>query len=506
MSALLELGSVSKSFGGVRALDAVSFDLRPGEVHALLGENGAGKSTLIRIVAGAHRPDSGTLAAFGAPVARFDPTHARALGIAVIYQQPALFPDLSVAENIALGREAGGLWTRIDAARRRREARELLSRLGSAVDPDAPVSGLRMAEQQLVEIARALGSRARILVMDEPTAALSEREATHLMGVVRELRTAGAGIVYVSHRLEEVLATADRYTVLRDGRHVATHARGEVDRDGIVRLMVGREPGARRQRPDAKPGAPLLELRGLGCSASGVEGVSLALRKGEIVGMAGLVGAGRTELARCVFGLTPADSGEVLAGGAPVAIRTPEDARRHGIAYVPEDRRRFGVIGEMSVAANASLGVLRELSRMGLVDRDGEERLAASFVTRLGIKTASVRARVATLSGGNQQKVALARGLATRPRVLILDEPTQGIDVGAKAEVHHLVAELAGEGLAVLVISSDLEEVLGISDRIVVMRGGRIAGELSRSQATPEAVLGLALGHEDAATPGAAAS
>ena len=362
MSALLELKSVSKSFGGVRALDAVSFDLRAGEVHALLGENGAGKSTLIRVVAGAHRPDSGEVAAFGSPVAHFDPTHARSLGIAVIYQQPALFPDLSVAENIALGREAGGPWTRIDAERRRREARELLSRLGSSVDPDAPVSGLRMAEQQLVEIARALGSQARVLVMDEPTASLSEREATHLMSVVRELRAAGAGIVYVSHRLEEVLEIADRYTVLRDGRRVATHARGEVDRDGIVRLMVGREPGARRQRPDAKPGAALVELKSLGCAASGVEGVSLELRAGEIVGMAGLVGAGRTELARCVFGLTPADSGTILVGGAPVAIRSPEDARRHGIAYVPEDRRRFGVIGEMSVAANASLGVLRELA------------------------------------------------------------------------------------------------------------------------------------------------
>ncbi len=499
MSALLELKSVSKSFGGVRALDGVSFDLRAGEVHALLGENGAGKSTLIRVVAGAHRPDSGEVAAFGSPVAHFDPTHARSLGIAVIYQQPALFPDLSVAENIALGREAGGPWTRIDAERRRREARELLSRLGSSVDPDAPVSGLRMAEQQLVEIARALGSQARVLVMDEPTASLSEREATHLMSVVRELRAAGTGIVYVSHRLEEVLEIADRYTVLRDGRRVATHARGEVDRDGIVRLMVGREPGARRQRPDAKPGAALVELKSLGCAASGVEGVSLELRAGEIVGMAGLVGAGRTELARCVFGLTPADSGTILVGGAPVAIRSPEDARRHGIAYVPEDRRRFGVIGEMSVAANASLGVLRELSRLGLVDRDAEERLAESFVARLGIKAASVRARVATLSGGNQQKVALARGLATRPRVLILDEPTQGIDVGAKAEVHHLVAELAGEGLAVLVVSSDLEEVLGISDRIVVMRGGRIAGELSRAAATPEAVLALALGHADEA-------
>jgi ABC-type sugar transport system ATPase subunit len=290
--------------------------------------------------------------------------------------------------------------------------------------------------------------------------------------------------------------------VLRDGRHVATLARGEADRDGLVRLMVGREPGEKRRRPDARPGATLVALRGVSCAASGVDRVSLELRAGEVVGMAGLVGAGRTELARCVFGLTPADSGGILVGGAPAAIRTPEDARRHGIAYVPEDRRRFGVIGEMSVAANASLGVLRELSRLGLVDLAAEDSLAASFVSRLGIKASSVRARVATLSGGNQQKVALARGLATKPRVLILDEPTQGIDVGAKAEVHRLVAQLAAEGLAVLVISSDLEEVLGISDRILVMRAGRIAGELGRHDATPERVLALALGHgPDAGAP-----
>jgi len=497
LAALVELSGITKSFGGVRALDDVSFELQTGEVHALLGENGAGKSTLIRIVAGAHRTDSGRFLVEGRAVEHADPLRMRALGIAVIYQQPALFPDLSVAENIALGRESASPWSRIDRQRRRTEARELLSRLGSVVDPDAPVSGLRMAEQQLVEIARALGAKARILVMDEPTAALSEREAGHLLGVVRDLRASGVGIVYVSHRLDEVLALADRFTVLRDGRFVATRARGELDRDGLIRLMVGREAGRIPPRANAQPGAPLLELRGLGCAASGVADVSLDVRAGEIVGIAGLVGAGRTELARAVFGLTPADSGEIRVAGQPVAIRTPEDARRQGIAYVPEDRRRFGVVGEMSVAANASLSVLRELGRFGLVDRGAEERLATSFVSRLGIKTPSVHARVTTLSGGNQQKVALARGLATKPRVLILDEPTQGIDVGAKAEVHGLMAELAAAGLGILVISSELEEALGVSDRIVVMRGGRVAGTLGRDEATPEGVLALAIGHDD---------
>jgi rhamnose transport system ATP-binding protein len=501
LAPLLELSGISKSFGGVRALDDVSFELQAGEVHALVGENGAGKSTLIRIVAGAHRPDSGRLEVAGRAVEHADPLQVRSLGIAVIYQQPALFPDLSVAENIALGREGGSPWSRIDRQRRRDEARQLLSRLGSAVDPDAPVSGLRMAEQQLVEIARALGAQARILVMDEPTAALSEREAGHLLGVVRDLRASGVGIVYVSHRLEEVLALADRYSVLRDGRLVATRARGEVGREQLIRLMVGREAGLIPPRPDTRLGEPLLELRGLGCAASGVADVSLEVRAGEIVGMAGLVGAGRTELARAVFGLTPADAGEIRVAGRPVLVRTPEDARRQGIAYVPEDRRRFGVVGEMSVAANASLGVLRELARFGLVDRAAEERLAASFVSRLGIKAASVHAKLATLSGGNQQKVALARGLATKPRVLILDEPTQGIDVGAKAEVHGLMAELAAAGLGVLVISSDLPEVLGVSDRLVVMRGGRVAGSLTRAEATPEGVLALALGHREPTQP-----
>jgi rhamnose transport system ATP-binding protein len=504
LGALLELSGITKAFGGTRALDGVSFQLQAGEVHALVGENGAGKSTLIRIVAGAQRPDAGTVQVQGRAVERVDPLHARSLGIAVIYQQPALFPDLSVAENIALGRESGSPWSRIDAERRRREAREVLSRLGSDVDPDAPVSGLRMAEQQLVEIARALGANARILVMDEPTAALSEREAGHLLGVVRDLRAAGVGIVYVSHRLEEVLELADRYTVLRDGRVVATPTRGEVDRDGLVRLMVGREARLGPPKPHTRLGAPLLELRGLGCAASGVADVSLEVRAGEIVGIAGLVGAGRTELARAVFGLTPADSGEIRVAGQAVAIRTPEDARRLGIAYVPEDRRRFGVVSEMTVAANASLSVLRELGRFGLVDRAAEERMALSFVSRLGIKTPSVHARVATLSGGNQQKVALARGLATKPRVLILDEPTQGIDVGAKAEVHALMAELAAAGLGVLVISSDLPELLGVSDRLLVMRGGRVAGALTRDEATPEGVLALALGHEESARPHAA--
>jgi rhamnose transport system ATP-binding protein len=414
-----------------------------------------------------------------------------------MYQEPALFPELSVAENVALGREERGLWRRLDVDRRRLEARELLTRLGADVRPEAPVSGLRMAEQQLVEIARALGSGARVIVMDEPTAALSEREVERLLQIVRDLRAHGVGLLYVSHRLDEVYALADRITVLRDGAVVASREAASLPRAELIHLMVGREAEAGVERYAVTPGAPLLELRGLGCRAGGVEGVSLTVHAGEVLGLAGLVGAGRTELARAIFGLTPSDAGEIRVAGAPVRIASPEHARRHGIAYVPEDRRRYGVVPEMSVAANASLSVLRDLSRLGLVDRSREEQLARSYVESLAIKAASVHVPVATLSGGNQQKVALARGLATKPRVLILDEPTQGIDVGAKAEVHRLILRLAGEGLGVLLISSELPEVLGLSDRIGVMRGGRLLDVQRRGEATPEGLLARALGHED---------
>jgi rhamnose transport system ATP-binding protein len=495
LEALLRLEHVGKSFGGVPALTDVSLDLRPGEVHALVGENGAGKSTLIRVVAGAHRPDSGTVELAGREVTLRDPRQARALGIAVIHQQPALFPDLTVAENIALGREGGGLWRRIDRARRRREAADLVERLGAPIDADAPVSGLRMAEQQLVEIARAVGAEARVVVMDEPTAALSEREVERLLGIVRDLRGRGASVLYVSHRLDEVFALADRITVLRDGRVVVTRDVAGLGREELIRLMVGRDPGALFEKADVPRGEPGLELRGLSCRATGVRDVTFTVHRGEIFALAGLVGAGRTELARTVFGLTPSDGGDMLVGGSPARTSTPEDARRHGIAYVPEDRRRYGVVPEMSVAANSSLAVLRDLSRAGFVDLGGERRLAEGFVKALSIKTASVDAPVANLSGGNQQKVALARALATKPRVLILDEPTQGIDVGAKAEVHRLMGQLASEGMAILMISSDLPEVIGLADRVGVMRGGRVVGVLDRSRATPEAVLGLALGH-----------
>jgi rhamnose transport system ATP-binding protein len=491
---LLEAAGITKSFEGVRALRGVSFDLRPGEVHALVGENGAGKSTLIKVMTGAVRPDEGTLSVQGRRIPHMTPAGARAAGIAAIYQQPSLFPQLTVAENIALALEGGRPWRRIDWRARARTAASLLARVGASIDPDRDVETLSMPEQQMVEIAKALGAEARILIMDEPTASLTDREAAHLLDVIGRLREQGAGIIYISHRLEEILAIADRVTVLRDGESVGTAARAGVDRAGLIRLMVGRELSSVFPKQDVVPGPVVLELRGIGHRASDLHDVSLTVRQGEILGLAGLVGSGRTELAEVVFGLRPADSGEILVRGARVRIGSPRDAIRAGIAYVPEDRRQHGVVLEMSVAANASLANLPGVSRRGIIDTPKERRLAGEFVDVLRIKTESIDADVGSLSGGNQQKVALARWLQTSPAVLILDEPTQGVDVGAKAEIHALMSRLAAQGVAILMISSEMPEILGMSDRIAVMRGGRVAGTLARDAASQPAILALAIG------------
>jgi rhamnose transport system ATP-binding protein len=493
MAAILGIQDVDKSFGGVKALSGVSFAVHPGEVHALVGENGAGKSSLIKILSGAHRPDCGVLTVMGQRVERYDPQLARALGIAVIYQQPALLPDLSVAENLAFSAELGHPLRRVDWAGRYRRAGALLERIGLAIDPSTPVRQLSMSEKQLVEIARALGGEARVLILDEPTAALSTLEVRRLLQIVGELRAGGLGIVYVSHRLEEVFEIADRVSVLRDGAVVAMRRTAELDRAELIRLMVGRELSTVFPKRAVAPGAALLEARGVGCSASGIEDASFTVHAGEIFGIFGLVSSGRTELARILFGITPADEGVLLLRGAPVRIGSPGEAVAHGIAYVPEDRRQHGVIPEMSVAANTTLSILRSLGRGGLIDRAREDQIAGTYVARFAVKTPSLATEVGTLSGGNQQKVALARWLATAPSVLILDEPTQGIDVGAKAEVHALMSDLAGRGLALIMISSELPEILGMSDRIAVMCEGRVAGILGRAEATPESLMSLAL-------------
>jgi rhamnose transport system ATP-binding protein len=483
---LLRASGISKSYAGVHALHGVSFDLHPGEVHALVGENGAGKSTLIKVITGATAADSGALEIHGAAVNDNSPTRSRALGVAAIYQQPALLPDLTVSENITLSLEQLSPWRRIHWGRQRAETRKLLERIGASIDPERRVRDLTMPEQQLVEIAKAIGSGAKILIMDEPTSALADREVERLFRIIRELKEKGSGIIYISHRLEELALIADRVTVLRDGRAVDTRPMAGLDRSTLIGMMIGRELSAVFPKREVKPGAVVLRAERLGCRASGVHDVSFELRAGEILGLAGLIGSGRTELAKILFGLTPADSG--------LHIGSPREAIAMGIAYVPEDRRKHGVIMEMSVAANCTLASLRDFSRGGLLDFERECASAAGFVEKLQVKTSSVLAAVSTLSGGNQQKVALSRWLMVKPRILILDEPTQGVDVGAKAEIHKLIGDLAAEGMAILMISSELPEILGMSDRVAVMRAGTIAGILERAEATQERILSLALG------------
>ena len=493
MKPLLQLSDIRKSFGAVRALKGVSFDLQPGEVHALLGENGAGKSTLIKVITGAHSPDDGTLTVDGESLRSLTPSRARELGIACIYQQPALFPDLSVAENIGLRLKKTSAFAKVKHAEQRALALDLLKRVGAEISPDAEVRELSMPEQQLVEIACALGSGAKIVIMDEPTASLTQKEQHLLFGVVRDLRANGVGVVYISHRLEEIFALADRVTVLRDGESVGTHPVKDLTEAAMIQLMVGREVAALYPPAESEPGAVVLSLKNLGCSASGVRGIDLEVRAGEIVGMAGLVGAGRTELARILFGITPADSGQIALHGKPLTLSSPREAISHGIAYVPEDRRRHGVILEMPIAHNITMAVHPVLFPGTWLRFKAETTMAKDFIRDLGIKAYGPDAPGGSLSGGNQQKVSVSRWLATKPKLLILDEPTQGVDVGAKSEIHKIIRNLAKEGLAVLMISSDLPEVLGMSDRIAVMREGTVTAVLP-GDADAHQVMAAALG------------
>ena len=493
MPLLLRASAISKSYDGVRALRDVSFDVRAGEVHALVGENGAGKSTLIKIITGAVLLDSGSIEIEGIDIGENSPAKAKQLGIAAIYQQPALFPNLSVAENLALRLEDLSGWKRVDWNERRKRTRSLLAEVGATIDPDAEAGGLSMPQQQLVEIACAIGAEAKIVIMDEPTASLSAREAEALFRCIARLRARSTGIVYISHRLEELPRIADRVTVLRDGCSIETRNMAEVDRPALIQMMVGRELSSVFPKREVSIGAVALEARGVGSREHFVHDVSFTVRSGEILGLAGLVGSGRTELAHILFGLTPADSGEILLDGSPRSIRSPEQAIALGLAYVPEDRTRHGVIPAMSIVQNTSLAALQSVSQGGLIKFAAERDLASGFAQRLGIKLSSLFAPVSSLSGGNQQKVALSRWLATAPRVLILDEPTQGIDVGAKAEVHRLIVDLASKGMAILMISSELPEILGMSDRVAVMNHGTIAAILERSEATQDRILSLSL-------------
>lgn len=490
----LELRGIEKSFGGVHALKNVSFDLHPHEVHALVGENGAGKSTLIRLITGAHSPDAGQILIDGRPVQHLDPVRSRRLGIAAIYQQPALFPDLTVLENLTIDDQARGLM--VNWSERRKRAQELIERIGTNLPLDWEARRLSLPQQQLLEIARALGANSRILIMDEPTASLAETEVDHLFQVIRDLRESGVGIIYISHRLEELPQIADRVTALRDGEVVGTHPMSEVTRSDLIRLMVGRELSSVFPKRKVPIGESLLELESVTSHSAGVHNINLQVRGGEILGLAGLVGAGRTELARVLFGIEPLDSGTIQIDGKTEQIHTPSDAIAAGIAYVPEDRRRHGVVQEMSVAANSTLAILKEISSAGFLNNSSEQTHAQNSVTRFGIKTASIATPANHLSGGNQQKVVLAKWLQKQPRVLILDEPTQGIDVGAKAEIHRMMCDLAEAGLAIILISSELPEILGMSDRIAVMREGHLVRIVDRAAATQEMLLELALGHQ----------
>jgi rhamnose transport system ATP-binding protein len=490
---LLQAAHLEKAFAGVRALCGLSFELCAGEVHALVGENGAGKSTLVRIITGAETADAGGLRVHDAPAAFGSPAEARARGIAAIYQHPALFPDLSVAENIALPVEMGRPWSRVQWARRYEAARTLLDGLGASIDVRRTAESLSLPEQQLVEIAKAVGANARIVLMDEPTASLTDPEVARLFTVVDRLRASGAGVMYISHRLDEVRRIADRVTVIRDGRTVAAGLPADTNPDDLIRLMVGRAIEPAVPRASRRAGDVVLDVRGLSSADSGLRAVSFSARSGEILGVAGLVGSGRTELAETLFGLRHADAGEMHVRGVPHTFRSPADALRAGLAYVPEDRRRHGVLAELSIAANTSLAALERVSSSGFIDRHAEQALASVYIKRFSIRAPSADAAVGTLSGGNQQKVALARWLVTAPSILILDEPTQGVDVGAKGEIHALMRELAADGLAIVMISSDLPEVLALSDRVLVMRRGASAGMLEPPDITAESVLALAV-------------
>ncbi len=493
---LLEAKQIRKAFGAVQALKGVSFDLYAAEVHALVGENGAGKSTLIKILTGAIQPDAGEILLGGERILDNTPAKARALGISVIYQQPALFPDLSVAENIALARESGTPWRRIDWRARRDHAAALLERIGSKISPDIRAAELSMPEQQMVEIAKALDAKARVLIMDEPTASLGDQDAANLFRLVNDLRAQGTAIIYISHRFEELFLLANRVTVLRDGVSIQTCGMSEVTNSELIRLMVGRELETVFPKHESTLGPTAFEVRQFSCRQLGVKNASLTIRRGEILGLAGLVGSGRTELAEALFGLAPRDSGEVLLNGEPLAIHSPTEAVKAGLAYVPEDRRRHGVILDLSIAVNCTLASLAKISNSsGFLNTATEHQLANDSIAKMGVKAPSADTLAKNLSGGNQQKVALARWLMTDPKVLILDEPTQGIDVGAKSEIYQLIGRLAASGLAILMISSETPEILALSDRIAVMARGEIVGALDRAAATPQLILEMALGH-----------
>jgi rhamnose transport system ATP-binding protein len=491
---VLQMRHVSKRFDATQALDDVSLDVYPGEVHAVVGENGAGKSTLIKIMTGVYQPDTGEITLNGKAVQVRNSQEAQVLGIAAIYQEPMVYPDLSVAENIFISHQDLGAvmpWSRIYS-----EAEATLAKLDVRLNVHMPARGLTVAAQQAVEIARALSLSVRVLIMDEPTAALSAHEVDTLFRIVRSLCEQGVAVLFIGHRLEEVRTIADRVTVLRDGKWISTRPRAEASTDQVIRDMVGRPVSDFFFKRSTERGDLLVSVRELG-KEDVFQGMNFDVYAGEVLGFAGLIGSHRTDVGLALFGIEPADSGEIVIGGKPHTIRSPQEALRVGIAYSSEDRRNAGLVMPMSVASNISLPMLpRYLNGLGLLKRREEAATAVKFRDRLSIRTPSITSPVERLSGGNQQKVMLSKWLNTDPKVLILDEPTRGIDVGAKAEVHHMINDLAAQGIGIILISSDLPEVLAMSDRVLVMREGRQMGIFDRAEATEERVMTAAMGQK----------
>ena len=495
----LEMRAISKTFPGVKALDGVNLQIRQGEVLALAGENGAGKSTLMKILTGVYAPDpGGKILIEGNEIEMRDGNHARALGIGIIYQELSVVENLSVAENLFLAREPLNRVGLLDRPRMEREARAMLETIELDVDPSTRVSELSVGQQQMVEIAKALAYQSKVIIMDEPTASLSHHETRTLLQLIKRLRERDIAVVYISHRLEEIFELADHVTVLRDGRTVDTSPIAEVTRDSLVRMMVDRElsdlyPGSASSHAT---GVSVLEVRDLSLRATkGAEArirdINFTLHRGEILGVAGLVGSGRTEIMEMIFGIRPC-TGSIAVDGKSVSIRNPHDAIEHGIGFVTEDRKAQGLVLGMSVRENFSLTHLKRYSPFQFLQRAKEDESCKQFVRSLGIKTPSTEQKVVNLSGGNQQKIVIAKWVARNPKVLIVDEPTRGIDIGAKAEVHALLARLASQGIGIIVISSDLLEVLAVSDRILIVREGRLNGEMTRAEATQERVMAAA--------------
>ena len=489
---ILSARGISKQFAGIEVLSDVDLDLMPGEIHALLGENGAGKSTFAKIVAGVHRPTRGSLKLNGKVVEVPSPIVAQRLGITLIHQEPISFPDLSVAENLVLGLQDGGALSRVPWTEMERDARRLMDLLGVDIDVTRTMRGLSIADQQMVEIARALASDSRLIIMDEPTAPLTPREVATLFASARRLRDEGRTIVFISHRLEEVRALCDRVTIFRDGAKVATDSIANLTDADIIRLMIGRPLKEYMHKVGTTIGEVALQVTGLG-RAGLFRDISFSVRRGEIVGLGGLVGAGRTDVARALFGVAPADTGRIEVNGREVRITDPAQAIALGLAFVPEDRAQAGIFRSLSVEQNISAAVPGRIAPQGIIRRALEKALAQQSVAKLSIRLATLRQPIGDLSGGNQQKAILARWLLTDPQVLILDEPTRGIDIGVKAEFYDMIGQLAADGRAILLISSELPELLALCDRVLVMAEGQLTAELPRGVATQETIMQAAV-------------